>query len=439
MQIEIKIPSPGESISEVEIVSWNVEDGDVVEKNQEVAEIESDKASLPLIAEEGGQITIKAQEGDTVAVGDVVAVIDTEKQGETKGKPKDQKEEKEQPAEVSSGEEKKVKKEGEPEKENTEKTPKEQPAATQKEKTTDNKQEYENVKVSPVARKMMDEHHLSVDDIIKGLQRLGKHEVQTVIDGGNGQEEYTLKEETTRDVERKRMSQLRRKLSKRLVAVKNETAMLTTFNEVDMSKVIEMRKKYQKQFIEKHDIKLGFMSFFTKAVTVALQVYPKVNSQIDGEELVTPNYVDIGIAVQTEKGLMVPVLRNTEVKSLANIEHEIAELAVKARKARLSIEEMTGGTFSITNGGIFGSLLSTPILNPPQAAILGMHNIQERPVAINGKVEIRPMMYLALSYDHRIIDGKDSVTFLVKVKELIENPHLMLTGGVSAEEKLLGI
>ncbi len=432
MQIEIKIPSPGESISEVEIASWNVEDGDYVEKDQEVAEIESDKASLPLIAEESGQIRIKAQEGDTVEVGKVVATIDTDKQGESKKESTKQEKEKKQEKPEQE----------EPKKDNADKTQKEAPAEASKKTEKTSKQEddegYSQVKVSPVAKKMMDEHHLSVVDIIKGLQRIGKHEVQAVINGGNGQDSVPA-EEFDRNQERKKMSQLRRKLSKRLVAVKNETAMLTTFNEVDMSQVMEMRKKYQKQFIEKHDIKLGFMSFFTKAVTIALQIYPKVNSQIDGEELVTPNYVDVGIAVQTEKGLMVPVLRNTQLKSLADIEHEIAELAGKARKARLSIEEMTGGTFSITNGGIFGSLLSTPILNPPQAAILGMHNIQERPVAINGKVEIRPMMYLALSYDHRIIDGKDSVTFLVKVKELIENPHLMLTGGVSADKKLLGI
>ena len=432
MQIEIKIPSPGESISEVEIVSWNVEDGDFVEKDQELAEIESDKASLPLIAEESGQISIKAQEGDTVEVGKVVATIDTDKQRESKKEaPKQEKENKQEKTEQE-----------EPKSDNADKTQKEAPAEATKKTEKASKQEddskYSQVKVSPVAKKMMDEHHLSVDDIIKGLRRIGKHEVQAVINGGNGREK-AHPDDFTRDTERKKMSQLRRKLSKRLVAVKNETAMLTTFNEVDMSQVMEMRKKYQKQFIEKHDIKLGFMSFFTKAVTIALQIYPKVNSQIDGEELVTPNYVDVGIAVQTEKGLMVPVLRNTQVKSLADIEHEIAELAGKARKARLSIEEMTGGTFSITNGGIFGSLLSTPILNPPQAAILGMHNIQERPVAINGKVEIRPMMYLALSYDHRIIDGKDSVTFLVKVKELIENPQLMLTGGVNAKEKLLEI
>lgn len=435
MLIEIKIPSPGESISEVEIASWNVEDGDFVEKDQEVAEIESDKASLPLIAEDSGQISLKAKEGDTVSVGDVVATIDTDKQGESGGKPKekeDDKKERQKDTEEKE-EEKSEKKAQQPEKESAEKS-KEQESGKQKTES----EEYKDVKVSPVAKKMMDEHHFSVEDIIKGLQRIGKNEVQAVIDGKNGQQGTPAKE-AGREVNRSKMSQLRRNLSKRLVAVKNETAMLTTFNEADMSSIIAIRKKYQKQFMEKHDIKLGFMSFFTKAVTVALQMYPKVNSQIDGEELITPEYVDVGIAVQTDRGLMVPVLRNTETKSLADIEKEIAELAAKARKARLSIEEMTGGTFSITNGGIFGSLLSTPILNPPQAAILGMHNIQERPVAVNGKIEIRPMMYLALSYDHRVIDGKDSVTFLVKVKELIENPHLMLTGGMNAEEKLLGI
>lgn len=436
MLIEIKIPSPGESISEVEIASWNVEDGDVVEKDQEVGEIESDKASLPLIAEDTGQISLKAKEGDTVPVGEVVAVIDTDKKGGSSKKPQA---EGKQHAEMQPEREKP----GDHGNQNTEA----EKTITQKEdkqvvepSTGPNEpaETYKDVKVSPVARKMMDEHQFSIDDIVKGLQRIGKREVQRVIEGGNGQEQASP-QQVTREVSRKKVSQLRKKLGKRLVSVKNETAMLTTFNEVDMSNIIGIRKKYQKQFIEKHDIKLGFMSFFTKAATVALQYYPKVNSQLEGEELVTPEFVDIGIAVQTDKGLMVPILRNTESKSLVDIERGIAELAAKARKARLSIEEMTGGTFSITNGGIFGSLLSTPILNPPQAAILGMHNIQERPVAINGKVEIRPMMYLALSYDHRIIDGKDSVTFLVKVKELIENPHLMLTGGVSADKKLLGI
>ena len=232
---------------------------------------------------------------------------------------------------------------------------------------------------------------------------------------------------------------LRRKLSQRLVAVKNETAMLTTFNEVDMSEVISLRQRYQKQFVEKHGIKLGFMSFFTKAATEALRIFPKVNSYIDGEDLVTPSFIDIGIAVQTDKGLTVPVLRNTETMSMADLEKNIADLATKARANRLSIEEMTGGTFTITNGGIFGSMLSTPILNPPQAAILGMHNIVERPVAINGKVEIRPIMYVALSYDHRIIDGRDSVSFLKKIKELIESPRNILFGTEDPDRLLLGL
>ncbi|MBA7710547.1 Dihydrolipoyllysine-residue succinyltransferase component of 2-oxoglutarate dehydrogenase complex [subsurface metagenome] len=243
----------------------------------------------------------------------------------------------------------------------------------------------------------------------------------------------------SREVKRESISQLRKKLSHRLVSVKNETAMLTTFNEVDMSKIISLRKKYQEEFTKVHGVKLGFMSFFTKAVTEALQVFPKVNSMIDGDEIVTPRFVDVGIAVQTDKGLMVPVLRNTELMSLADIEKQIVELAEKARKFRLSIEDMRGGSFTITNGGVFGSMLSTPILNPPQAAILGMHNIVERPVAIYGKVEIRPIMYVALSYDHRLVDGRDSVSFLVKAKELLEEPNKMLLGGQDPEKVLLGI
>ncbi|MGM0409080.1 MAG: dihydrolipoyllysine-residue succinyltransferase, partial [Bacteroidota bacterium] len=249
----------------------------------------------------------------------------------------------------------------------------------------------------------------------------------------------TQKKEGTRDAERKKISQLRKKLSQRLVSVKNETAMLTTFNEVDMTEIIALRKKYQKQFIEKHEIKLGFMSFFTKAVTIALKIFPSVNSQIDDEEIVYPDYADIGIAVQTPKGLMVPVVRNAETMSLAELELKIKELADKGRAGRISIDDLSGGTFTITNGGVFGSLLSTPILNPPQSGILGMHNIQERPVAINGKVEIRPMMYIALSYDHRTIDGKDSVGFLIKLKELLESPYKLILGANNADKMLLGL
>jgi len=273
---------------------------------------------------------------------------------------------------------------------------------------------------------MMEAYDLSVDDVLRGLRRITKQDVQKAQEGLSRETKEEAPKEKSREANRKKMSQLRRKLSQRLVSVKNETAMLTTFNEVDMTEVMALRKKYQKSFQEKHGIKLGFMSFFTKAVTKALEAYPNVNSMIDGEETVYPKYTDIGIAVQTNKGLMVPVVRNAESLSLAEIELQINELAQKARANRISIDEMQGGTFTITNGGVFGSLLSTPILNPPQSGILGMHNIQERPVAISGNVEIRPMMYIALSYDHRTVDGKDSVSFLVKVKEMIENPHKML-------------
>ncbi|MDX1285163.1 MAG: dihydrolipoyllysine-residue succinyltransferase, partial [Draconibacterium sp.] len=299
--------------------------------------------------------------------------------------------------------------------------------------------ENEKVKVTALAKEMMKEHDLSVDDIINGLKRLGKKEVETVINAPQNSTTLITPKEASREIDRQRMSSLRRKLSTRLVSVKNETAMLTTFNEVDMSFVMDMRKKHQQKFMETHGFKLGFMSFFTKAVAVAMDFHPMVNAQIDGEEIVQPQFVDVGIAVSTPKGLMVPIVRNTESKSIPEIELEIKQLAEKARNKKISVEELSGGTFTITNGGVFGSLLSTPIINPPQSAILGMHNIQERPVAINGQVEIRPMMYVALSYDHRIIDGKDSVGFLVKVKELLENPERMFTSGKDASELLLGI
>jgi 2-oxoglutarate dehydrogenase E2 component (dihydrolipoamide succinyltransferase) len=287
---------------------------------------------------------------------------------------------------------------------------------------------------------MMQENNLSVDDIIAGLKRIGKEEVEAVMNSKNttGHKE-SIKKPSSRDSTHEPMSQLRKKLSKRLVAVKNETAMLTTFNEADMTAIIELRNKYQKSFTEKHNIKLGFMSFFTKAASIALLQFPKVNSMLDGDDIVVPSFVDIGIAVQTEKGLMVPILRNIESMGLAEIEKTLNVLAEKAKSGRLSIEDMTGGTFTITNGGVFGSLFSTPIINPPQAAILGMHNIVERPVAISGKVEIRPMMYLALSYDHRLIDGKDSVSCLFKIKELIESPWKMLVDRENPEKLLLGL
>ena len=291
------------------------------------------------------------------------------------------------------------------------------------------------IKVTPLASLKMEEENLSVDDIINGLKRISTHEVD-IVKSSTKISDISSKERTE---ERIKMSQLRKKLGERLVAVKNQTAMLTTFNEVDMSRVMEIRKTYQQAFQEKYGVKLGLMSFFTKAVVEALKQHPLTNSYIDGDDIVTPNYIDIGIAVQTPKGLMVPVLRDAEKLTFAEIESGIADLANKGRIGRISMEELTGGTFTITNGGIFGSMLSTPILNPPQSGILGMHNIIDRPVAINGKVEIRPIMYVAFSYDHRIIDGKDSVGFLVKVKQMIEKPELLLFEGNNLDKILIGL
>jgi 2-oxoglutarate dehydrogenase E2 component (dihydrolipoamide succinyltransferase) len=411
--IEIKIPSPGESISEVEIANWFVADGDIVEKDQEIAEIESDKATLTLIADEGGKIQIMAQEGDTVAVGSVACKIDTSFAGEASTSSAPEETKKEVPAEKAA------------------------PVSASKPVNAEN---YKDVKISPVAKKLMEENHLSVDDVIAGIQRLSKKDIQAVVDNSSNQAVIPTKTTAiSREAKRTKMTNLRKKLSARLVSVKNETAMLTTFNEVDMTAVMALRSKYQKKFVETHDIKLGFMSFFTKAASEALKLHPSVNSMMDGEEIITPEYTDIAIAVQTPKGLMVPVIRNIETLSLADIEKELMNLANKARSGKISLDEMTGGTFTITNGGVFGSLLSTPIINPPQSGILGMHNIVERPVAVNGKVEIRPMMYIALSYDHRVIDGKDSVGFLVKIKEMIENPQKMLFGGQDPDALLLGL
>lgn len=414
MIVEIKVPSPGESITEVEIGHWLVNDGDLVAKNQEIAEVESDKATLTVIAGEAGKIKILAEEGTAVAVGSVVCSIDTDFAVEM--------------VKEKFAEPEKIKPEVKPE---TKKPVQEEkiPAG------------FENVKVTSVAKEMMKELDLSVEDIISGLKRIGKKEVETVagLPKANMVAPVITSKTASREVDRERMSSLRRKLSERLVAVKNETAMLTTFNEIDMSFVMDLRSKHQQKFTEKHGLKLGFMSFFTKAVALAMDFHPMVNAQIDGDEILTPKFVDVGIAVSTSKGLMVPIVRNAESKTIPQIELEIKELAEKARNKKISVEELTGGTFTITNGGVFGSLLSTPIINPPQSAILGMHNIVDRPVAVNGQVVIRPMMYVALSYDHRIIDGKDSVGFLVKVKELIENPERMLTGGQDAGKLLLEI
>lgn len=437
MTIEIKIPSPGESITEVELANWFVENGAQVEKDQEVGEIESEKATLPLIAEKSGKIELLAAVGDTLKVGDVACRIDTSAEGskikdteakeekDVTGKAPEKRESKqEEPESITEGSDMPVGKSqtGRPD-------PKENAAVA-----------YTHAKTTPVARKMMEEEGWNIDDIVNGLRRISASDVLKVKELVDDPSTRTFsKKEVSREQQRTGLSQLRKKISERLVAVKNETAMLTTFNEADMSEVMTLRKKYQEKFIEKYGIKLGFMSFFTKAVTMALQQYPNVNSFLEGDEIVTPEYCDVGIAVQTDKGLMVPVIRNTETLGLAEIEQQILDIAGRARKNRISMDELSGGTFTITNGGIFGSMLSTPILNPPQSAILGMHNIIDRPVAVKGKVEIRPMMYIALSYDHRVIDGRDSVGFLKTVKEYIENPTSMLFGPQDPAVMLLGL
>lgn len=406
--IDINVPSPGESISEVRISQWMVADGDVVEKDQVIAEIDSDKATLELSAEAEGRIALLAEADASVNVGDVVARIDTSVKAEKKAKaPTDSpKAAKPVPVPAGSGE---------------------RAVAAQ---------------ATPVAKALMTDKGINAEKL-KGTGpngRITKSDVEAYIAGGVDASAVLMNGwGGTRKSERARMSTLRKKVAERLVAVKNQTAMLTTFNEVDMSAVMALRNAYKEQFKETHGIGLGFMSFFTKAVTEALRLFPNVNAQIDGEEVVTFDHADIGIAVSSPKGLMVPVLRNAERMSLAEIERGIKELAVKARDAKLSIDEMTGGTFTITNGGVFGSMLSTPIINPPQSAILGMHNIVDRPVALNGEIVIRPIMYLALSYDHRIIDGKESVSFLMAVKQMIEDPDKMVFGGKEPGQVLLGL
>lgn len=427
MLIEIKVPTPGESITEVELAKWFVADGDLVEKDQELAEIESDKATLTLSASESGQIKIIVPEGERVAVGAIACTVDSAvSSGKKSGKEPIASELFPEPLAVVADQLEQVNLAAEPIK-NAEET---------------------NVKVTSVARKMMEEHQLSMEDVLSGLHRISKGDIEAVLSlpkEEKGASTALISSaggaavSASRSEKREKMTSLRRKLSERLVAVKNETAMLTTFNEIDMSRVMEMRAKLQDKFVAKYGLKLGLMAIFTKAVAEAMQFHPSINAQIDGEEIITPTFVDVGIAVQSPKGLMVPIVRNAESKTVAEIELEIKALADKARSKKISVEELTGGTFTITNGGTFGSLLSTPIINPPQSAILGMHNIVDRPVAVNGQVVIRPMMYVALSYDHRIIDGKDSVGFLVKVKELIEHPERLLTGGRSPEEVLLGL
>lgn len=417
--LEMKVPSPGESISEVEIAEWLVQTGDWVEKDQAIAEVDSDKATLELPAEESGIITLKAEEGDTVAVGAVVCLIDTDAARPAGlDKPKEEVKQEEKKEEAPA--------------------PNPNPVASNPVKAETKKETYAKDVPSVAAKKMMDEQGISK---VQGTGRDGRILKQDVVNAlaGGFSSESASGWGGTRDTERVKMSMLRRKVAERLVAVKNETAMLTTFNEVDMKPIMDIRAKYKMKFKEELGVSLGFMSFFTKAVTEALNHFPAVNGMIDGKEMIMHNYADIGIAVSSPKGLMVPVVRNAETMSLAEIEAEIKRLAIKARDGKISIDEMQGGTFTITNGGVFGSMLSTPIINPPQSAILGMHNIVERPVAINGKVEIRPIMYVALSYDHRIIDGKESVGFLVKVKEMLEHPEKMLFGAKDPVEVLLGL
>lgn len=430
MAIEVKVPSPGESINEVQLANWLVEDGAYVEKDQDIVEIDSDKATLSVAASESGTIRLKAKEGDIIEVGSVIALIEAgEASSEQKAKAAEEKDK--QPKKESADAETK---QSEPSKTKA--------SEKQESKKTDTQERQLNL--SPLARKLAESENITEKELFEFFKhfRLGKKDVAFYMEnkgGVSGQQSVAPSWGGTRDDERRKMSSLRKKLAQRLVSVKNETAMLTTFNEVNMTPIIEIRQQYKELFKEKHEIGLGFMSFFTKAVTEALQHFPQVNSQIDGDEIVQFDYADISIAVSGPKGLVVPVIRNAETLSLAEIEHKVKELAIKARENKLTLDEMTGGTFTITNGGVFGSMLSTPILNPPQSAILGMHNIVERPIAVDGKVEIHPIMYVALSYDHRIIDGRESVSFLVKVKEMLEDPAKMLFGTKNPVEVLLGL
>jgi 2-oxoglutarate dehydrogenase E2 component (dihydrolipoamide succinyltransferase) len=394
MILEMKVPSPGESITEVEIAQWLVSDGDYVEKDQAIAEVDSDKATLELPAEVSGIITLKAEEGDAVEVGAVVCLIDTE------GKAP----------------------EGSTDKSSAVASPK--ATSTPAPAVASTAPSYAAQTPSPAAKKIMDEKGIAPNSIT-GTGRGGRITKDDAVKATPAM--GTAPEWGDRGQKREKLSMLRRKVAERLVEAKNETAMLTTFNEADMSAIFSVRNQHKDAFQEKHGVKLGFMSFFTKAVVRALSLYPDVNSMMDGDYKIAYDYCDISVAVSGPKGLMVPVVRNAEALSFAGVEQEIGRLATRAREGKITVDDMTGGTFTISNGGVFGSMLSTPIINPPQSGILGMHNIIERPVAISGKVEIRPMMYLALSYDHRIIDGRESVGFLVAVKEALEDPiqHLM--------------
>ena len=387
MVLEMKIPSPGESITEVEISQWLVKDGDIVTKDQTIAEIDSDKATLDLPAEASGKITLKAEEGDSMSVGDIVCLIDT--------------------SDAS----------------NSESINSESPLENIKEEKKIDPNKIEEVSITPLARNIASDKGIDINEIESKGDKITKDDVLKVVPA-MGSSNHGGRIEN-----REKLSMLRRKVSERLVSVKNETAMLTTFNEADLSKIFDIRKKFKEAFSQKYGVSLGFMSFFTKAVTRALELYPDVNSMIDGNEKISYNYSDISIAVSGPKGLMTPVLRNAQELSFAAVEQEIKRLADNVRNKSITVDDLTGGTFTISNGGVFGSMLSTPIINPPQSGILGMHNIIQRPIAVDGKVEIRPMMYLALSYDHRIIDGNQSVGFLIAVKEGVEDPENILMDG----------
>ena len=395
MVLEMKIPSPGESITEVEISQWLVKDGDVVRKDQTIAELDSDKATLDLPAEASGKITLKANEGDSMSVGDVVCLIDTS----------------ESITEIEIDE--------------TESNI--EPIKEEKTQITHS----ENISVTPLARNIASEKGIDLNEIKTEGQKITKDDVLKAVPA------MGASSDDSRSETKEKLSMLRRKVSERLVSVKNETAMLTTFNEADLSNIFDIRKKYKEAFLQRHGVSLGFMSFFTLSVTRALELYPDVNSMIDGDEKISYNYSDISIAVSGPKGLMTPVLRNAQKLSFSSVEQEIKRLADSVRNKTITVDDLTGGTFTISNGGVFGSMLSTPIINPPQSGILGMHNIIQRPVAVDGKVEIRPMMYLALSYDHRIIDGNQSVGFLIAVKEGVEDPENILMDGKI--EKSLGL
>ena len=398
MILEMKVPSPGESISEVEIAEWLVKDGDYVEKDQTIAEVDSDKATLDLPAEQSGVITLKANEGDAVEVGAVVCLIDTSAKAP-----------KVDDIEVPKKVEEKV--------------------IEKKVVETEIKVEessFASGSPSPAAAKILSEKNISTSSV-SGSGRGGRITKEDALKALPKVDLNAIVKD--RKIESKKLSMLRRKVAQRLVAVKNHTAMLTTFNEVNMTPIFELRKKFKEDFKEKHGVGLGFMSFFTKATVQALKEFPDVNSMIDGDQQIKYDFFDISIAVSGPKGLMVPVVRDAQDLTFSGIEKEIKRLAVRARDGEITVDEMTGGTFTITNGGVFGSMLSTPIINPPQSAILGMHNIIERPIAIEGKVEIHPIMYLALSYDHRIVDGKESVGFLVNIKEALENPIEKLMNG----------